>query len=115
MKTREEEKEYVQKCFEVQQKGGILWLIERTDTNEYLCHNFEIQRTDRPTPPKYYWSKSTDIMVVSFLTREDVEEEKKYMHLTEGGCRCCGNGSKELSTRISQHEWFNKNIDTKNN
>ena len=105
LKSREEQEEYSQMCYNIYRTGGILWLIERKDKNEYLMHHLEMYRSDRPSNVRYTWSSNIGFMTVWFLTKEDAEEELKWMGLTEGGCSCCGHGSKKIDVEITEHEF----------
>lgn len=100
------EHEYRMKAVEVYQKGGTLWLIERKDTNEFLYHFFQIQRTDKIYKKWDAWKKSIDVLTVFFLTKEDAEKELPFLKLLEGGCSCCGNGAKNVEVEITEHEFI---------
>lgn len=94
---------YIAKCLEIFQKGGILYLIERADKEEFLCKGFptkEIRNREQ-------WSKEIDFFTIMFLTKEDAEAKLPFFKLTEGGCPCCGNDSTNIKVKITEHEFVN--------
>ncbi len=99
------DKKYTDEVYERFHSGGILWLFERIDTNEFLTLNLEIQRSDRPAKPDY-WSKPLGIFHLhkAYLTKEDAESEFRPYY--QGGCGCCGNGSVEIPVKITEHEFI---------
>jgi len=99
------ETEYRIKCTETYYRGGVLWLIERKDTNEFLFRHFQLQRTDRPYQKWEAWKKDIDVLTIFFLTKEDAEKELPFLNLLEGGCYCCGHGSKNVVVEITEHEF----------
>ena len=102
------EREYINKCLDVYQNGGILWLIERTDTNEFCYKKMKMWQSNKPETYHdiYLWSKDIYFFHVFFLTKEDAENELKFMNLNEGGCHCCGNGSTAIPIEITEHEFL---------
>ena len=97
--------EYTLKCYEIIDKGGFLWAIERTDTNEFLYHHFTITKSHERAPNPYKWSKNLGVLSYVFLTKQDAEEEVKHLGLAEGGCSCCGHGSVPIPIDITEHEF----------
>src|SRR5687768_3149521 len=100
---------YFNKCMEVYKSGGTLWLIERTDTNEFCYRELKTINTSDPSSwlDTFLWSKEISFFTVFFLTKEDAEEELKYsfMDLREGGCHCCGHGATPIPYQITEHEF----------
>ncbi len=84
-------------------KGGTLWFIERTDTNCFLFEPITLN-THSHLPPigKIEWAETISIFILSgaFLTKGDAEI---HSNLTEGGCSCCGHGSKPIPIKITEH------------
>jgi hypothetical protein len=100
-------KEYIDRVFEIRKNGGILYLIERTDTHEFLFKVWDWNISNhKPKRKTEGWSKEISFLTVGFLTLKDAEEEMKWMDLTEGGCYCCGHGSKDLPVLITEHEFL---------
>lgn len=103
------ETEYIKKCLDIFQEGGVLWLIERTDTNEFLQKKLKMWQSNKPDTwlDTFLWSKNIGFFNVFFLTKEDAEKELQspFMRLTEGGCHCCGHGSTEIPVAITEHEF----------
>ncbi len=97
--------EYRMEIGEIYHKGGTLWLIERKDTNEFLYRHFTLQRSDSPYKKWEAWSKDINILTIGFLTKEDAEKELPFLNLLEGGCSCCGHGSKNVEIEITEHEF----------
>ncbi len=97
------EKEYIEKTLDTYKKGGVLWLIERTDTNEFCYKEAKMWQSNKPETwhDTFLWSKSTSFFSVFFLTHEDAEKELQFMNLTEGGCHCCGHGSTKIPIAIT--------------
>ena len=108
--------EYRDEVYRRMKEGSVLWIIERTDTspNNFLMEEY----FDRATGS---WTSEVDTQDVwvdkvpvagfmnystsrFYLTKERAEEENKYK-FNEGGCRSCGNGSKEIPTIITEHEF----------
>jgi len=104
----ERTEEYYNKCFEIYTKGGILWLIERTDTNEFCYKQMKMWQSNKPETWRdtFLWSKDISFFHVFFLTKEDAEEELQWMNLNEGGCHCCGHGSTKIPIEITEHEFI---------
>lgn len=102
------EKEYIEECINRYQDGGTLWLIERTDTNMFCYKEIKFRYTNKPETwcDSYLWSKDIHFFTCFFLTKEDAENEIKHMNLTEGGCSCCGHGSKQIPVIITEHEFL---------
>jgi len=102
------ERSYYEKCFELYQNGGTLWLIERTDTGEFLKKDLKIFNSADPSTfsPSYRWSNKVSVFTVFFLSKADAENELKYLPLTECGCQHCGNGSKPIPIKITDHEFL---------
>ena len=104
------EEEYIKKCLDAYKNGGLLWLIERTDTNEFCYKQLKMWQSNKPETWRdtFLWSKDISFFHVFFLTREDAEkelQENMFMRFTEGGCHCCGHGSTEIPTAITGHEF----------
>ena len=104
------ETEEIDKILKIKNEGGILYLIERTDTNEYAYSKAKPDsfRTNSPNfgMVDVLWTKEINefhLYTGMFLTRQDAE---KYSNLTEDGCRFCGNGSKKIPTVITEHEFI---------
>lgn len=117
MKTREEEKQYASDCFDRYHDGGILWLIERTDTCKFLKRVFQMWDSSKPSTwhDKFAWSNEIGFETVWFLSKEDAENEIKLISklvFLEGGCHCCGNGATKIPYKITEHKFINiKNQD----
>ena len=91
------------------QEGGIVYLIERTDTNEYAYEEMlGMQRSDNFKLPRILWVNhlnSFGMVGSMFLTKKDAEKINKG-GFREGGCHCCGHGSKEIPTIVTEHEYL---------
>lgn len=88
-------------------EGGILYFIERTDTNQfYYSPPIMTTSNDLFIPDRFTaWSESINLTTVlsgAFLTKERAEEENNF---TECGCRYCGNGSNKIPTIVREHEF----------
>ena len=105
-----QEKEYIEKCLDIYQNGGVLWLIERTDTNEFCYKELKMWQSNKPETwhDTYLWSKEIGFFHVFFLTKEDALKGLDYMDLRQGGCHCCGHGSKAIPTEITEHEFVRR-------
>ncbi len=103
---KEEEQEQVHNRFN---NGGVLWFIERTDTNQFFYEPLRIERSHDEFVPDsgVDWMDNISLFGLSgaFLTKEDAE---KYNNFTQGGCRYCGNGSKKIPTKITEHIFGSK-------
>ncbi len=100
-------KEYYEECLNRYQDGGLLWLIERTDTNEFCYKQLKTWQSNKSETwrPSFLWSKDISFFHMFFLTKEDAEKELQFLNLTEGGCHCCGYGSTEISIIVTEHEF----------
>ena len=101
--------EYIVETTRRQNEGGILWFIERTDTNEFLWFNLRVFDRDfnrRENETYINWSKEAGVfpMTCAYLTKEDAE--KNCPELTEGGCQHCGHNSKKIPTIVTEHEFI---------
>lgn len=103
----EQSKEYIEKCLNIYQNGGILWLIEKKDTGEFCQRELKMWESNKPETwhDTYLWSKNISFFTIFFLTKEDAEKGLDYMDLREGGCHCCGHLSKSIPVLITEHEF----------
>ena len=103
--------EYVDKVYGILEKGGILWLIERTDTNEFLIekHNGLLESIQYK---RDIWTKQlptigemifTYTIKYYYLTKKDAENHNHGF--SEGGCQHCGHRSKQIRTTVTEHEF----------
>lgn len=123
--------EYIKEVYRRLEKGGILWLIERTDTNEFLIEE-QINIANGCFGPypgsipstRDIWTRQIPTKMSLqyttahyFLTKEDAEHGIRHSY-SEGGCRHCGHGSKKIPTIITEHEFvaqdFKKKFQKKN-
>lgn len=99
--------EYREEVYRIFNEGGILYFIERTDTNEYYYEPLRNTASNSPYIPdsNIAWSKTIDWFTLSgaFLSKEDAEEYQPKP--TEGGCRYCHHGAIEIPTIITEHEF----------
>ena len=104
-------KEYYEKCMDIYTKGGFLWLVERTDTKEFLQNEPQMWQSNKPETwhEKFRWDKNIGFFNVFFLTKEDAQSELQFMNLTEGGCYSCGYGSTKIPVEVTEHEFVGKN------
>lgn len=89
------EPEYHEKCFEILDKGGILWLIEREDTREFLAPNLTGLLN-----AKWHWDKDVSCLCFLFLKKSDAEEQLPNFNLTENGV--------PIPVKITEHEFIGK-------
>ncbi len=103
-------KEYMDELVRRFKEGGTIWLIERTDTNEFYypdlsphIHTFCKGDSERHCQ----WHKEISIMVAAkgFLTKEDAEKYKWHRDGFERGCPNCGHGG--VPVTITEHEFIN--------
>ena len=88
-------------------EGGILYFIERKDTNQFYSERMLMMNTSHANHPdeEVEWLDSLGgIFGLSgaFLTKEDAE---KHNHFTQGGCRHCEHGSTKIPTIVTEHEF----------
>ncbi len=102
--------EYSSKCLNILEDGGTLWLIERTDTNEFCYRELKMWQSNKPETwsDSFRWSKHISFFHLLFLTKEDAEDELKQINLREGGCSCCGHGAVDLPLAITEHEFIGR-------
>jgi hypothetical protein len=102
-------KEYQEKCFNIFSNGGTLWLIQRTDTHEFCCLEFMMFNSSKPETynDRYSWKRDISFFHVFSLTKEDAEFRSKSMYLFEGGCKCCGHGSKTIPLTFVELKFLN--------
>jgi len=101
--------EYIGELSRRRDHGGILWFIERTDTNEFLRLSLGFHDGGAHSEGNrdfLNWDKQVGVfpMTHAYLTKEDAEE---YMpkEIKEGGCLHCGNGSKPIPMTVTEHEF----------
>ena len=93
-------------------KGGTLFLIERTDTHEFLYDinymQFSSVGCGNRNYPEAGWTTElcTFKGIEAFLTREDAE--KHNTEFREGGCSHCLHGSTIIPTIVTEHEFVPK-------
>ena len=107
MVIRTFEKEEQEEIFRITQEGGVLFLIERIDTNEFCTTEPYVGITPHEPLPKTKWDARIGYFIGTemFLTKEDAKKHNKGFR--EGGCECCGDGSKEIKTKVTEHEFIN--------
>lgn len=100
----------------VMENGGTLWVVERTDTNQFLIEDIDlsIHTSSEPFNPfedRVRWrdtipqANDFGFSRQSFYPTKELAERFAPKEITEGGCRCCGNGSKQIPLRLSEHEF----------
>lgn len=101
-------KEYMEECVRRFNEGGTLWLIERTDTNEFYraptephIHTFGKGYNTRHCS----WSKTIDVFIAvsGFLTEEDAKQFQFTRDGIEYGCSNCGYGGTPV--KVTEHEF----------
>ena len=99
--------EYKKEVYKRFNEGGILYFIERTDTNKFLYEPLRTETTaDLYIPDvNVEWTDNINLLTLSkvFLTKEDAEKNKPK--LSQGGCRYCEHGSKPIPIEITEHEF----------
>lgn len=102
------EQKYIKEVSQRIDKGGVVWCIERTDTNKFL--RLTIGFLDggaghSRNESHVNWDDVIGAFPAThvFLTKEDAE--KHMPELTEGGCRHCGHGSTPIPTIVTEHEF----------
>jgi hypothetical protein len=97
--------EYMEKCHDIYMNGGTLFMIERTDTNEFCHRKLNLSKSNEPSFGKkhYAWSKDISMFTLFYLSKYDAEKELKFMNLQEGQCDCCGRGGTVIPVNITDH------------
>lgn len=108
-------KKYFDEVHNRHENGGILWFIKRTDTNQFLRKNINFYHSSihENTQPEFDWNDEICGifgLTMAFLSKKDAEKELRFANLTEGGCSCCGHGSKEIPIEITEHEFIPSKI-----
>jgi len=104
-------KEEYMKVLDIKKNGGTLFLIERTDTNEfyYTMSAMNSSMSNSENFGKSHTCWSSEIVDVPFtamyLTREDAEETNKVGFNDGTGCFTCGHGSNKLETIVTEHQF----------
>jgi hypothetical protein len=98
-------REYLDKIYTTIENGGVLYAIERADTNKFLAPNLEMYVTNQSKLRKERWNDSVSLLCYLYLTEQDAKDELLYLNLTEGGCNCCGHGSISIPVKITEHEF----------
>lgn len=93
------EDNYMKNCIEIYTNGGILWLIERTDTNEFLYKEIKIWQSNKLESrlDTFNWNRDISFMHIFFLNKEDAENELKYLFI-----------DKNIPFAITEHLFINK-------
>ena len=108
------EKEEFDEIYRRIDKGGVLYLIERTDTNQY-AYSESLPDSSLSNSPNFgqsyiIWANDVSISFFMatgmFLTKG--EAEKYNEGFTEGGCHCCGHGSTKIKTIVTEHEFVRR-------
>lgn len=97
---------YEQKCLNVYSEGGTLYLLERTDNNNFCAKTWTEWKSNDTYRPFYTWSNKIGFFTVFFLTKEDAEEFLKVNKFMEGGCSHCHHNSTEIPINITEHEFI---------
>lgn len=102
------DQEYQSQCFNIYEKGGILYLIERIDTHEFLYKELKAFQSNKPSTyhDSYKWNKNISYFTVFFLTQEDAQNFLKIVEMKEGGCHCCGHGKTDIAIQVTEHEFI---------
>lgn len=116
--------EWYQMVQDVFNNGGTLWVVERTDTNQFLMKESALMgRPSMHDIPhilrKNKWvdqiPSASEIFMYSrenFYPTKELAEKFSPKTITEGGCECCGNGSKEVPFILTEHEFVSPPDDT---
>jgi len=101
--------EYIRELSRIRDEGGILWFIERTDTNKFLRLSlgfFDGGAHSERNTDMVNWDDVVGAfpMTHAYLTKEDAEKNIPT-EMTEGGCRHCGHKSKAIPMIVTEHEF----------
>lgn len=107
------DKDEMNEVFRRTEEGGILYFIERTDTNEF-AYSESRPNSGMSNHPDFgmsdtRWTNDVSFFKMGtgmFLTKEAAEKCNGIFH--EDGCPFCGNGSKEIPTIVTEHEFVRK-------
>lgn len=102
---------------EIMEKGGSLWVVERTDTNQCLIKELDLNLI---SPHDTFsilpnWKETLPNLnngvlhcsAASFYPTKELAKKFAPKEIREGGCRCCGNGSKKVPIKLTEHEFVN--------
>jgi hypothetical protein len=101
--------EYIEEVYRRFDQGGILYFIERTDTNQFLLNPLSGgYKSHQEYIPDSDVGWSDDISFFNLSEAHLSEEYAKEFgktNLTEGGCRYCHNNAKQIPIKITEHEF----------
>lgn len=101
-------KEYLSELERRFNEGGIIWLLERTDTNQFYLSDLSphVHTFGKGYGARHCnWSNQIDLMVVlsGFLSKEDADKYGWCLDGFERGCSNCGHGG--IPVKIADHEF----------
>lgn len=115
--------EWMEMVHNIMNNGGKLWVIERTDTNQFMVRTQDLRmRTSHDLPASFNPYEWQDVLPqmsdgLLFYMTEDYYPTKeladKYApkEIREGGCSHCGNGSTLIPIKLTEHEFVNSSED----
>lgn len=109
--------EWMKMVLDVMENGGSLWVVERTDTNQFMVRrsNFKIRSSNDPPAsfnpiewqdniPQYKGS-FLNFLTEDFYPTKELADKFAPKEIREGGCKHCGNGSKKVPIKLTEHEF----------
>jgi hypothetical protein len=104
--------EYLKEVQNVIENGGVLYFIERTDTNEFAYEkpslNSEFSSSPNYGSKDLVWMKEVSLFIglafsLCYLTKEEAQEELDIRSWMEGGCHVCHNGGNKIPVEVTEH------------
>lgn len=97
------------------ENGGTLWVIERTDTNQFLVNKkgFHERYTNGVLDADKWYDTLPQLnngffyfSTEDYYPTKELAEKFAPKELREGGCDCCGHGSVNIPIRLTEHEFL---------
>lgn len=117
-----EDREWMDWVLEIMEEGGSLWVLERTDTNQFMVRGLDFRlhksgepfsvhdyewRDEFPSLHKAEFGNMAYFKTSDLYPTKELAEKFAPKNITEGGCRCCGNDSTNIPTVITEHQFIN--------
>lgn len=108
----------------IMEYGGSLWVLERTDTHQFMIRDWPLKDNVEHIPiptflqpiewkdvfPELSHGEYGNFMMFNpedLYPTKELAEKFAPKELREGGCEYCGHGSKKIPIRLTEHEFIN--------
>ncbi|MFA7307591.1 MAG: hypothetical protein WC026_13065 [Hyphomicrobium sp.] len=107
----------------IMENGGSLWVIERTDTNQFMIRDLDFTIDSRvsffkppewkdkfPTLNQLPYGKILMFMAEDLYPTKELADKFAPKEILEGGCEHCRNGAIQIPIKLTEHKFKNRTL-----